>query len=97
MKRSVLSIIFCTTLYFTISCQSDFNLPVQTKIVNGVIEGNYDTKARLSMYFGIPYAKPPIGNLRWKAPLPVTNWTGIKPVSYTHLPNAIKVGKIVVR
>lgn len=78
MKRSVLSIIFCTTLYFAITCQSDFYLPVQTKIVNGIIEGNYDTKSRLSMYFGIPYAKPPVGNLRWKAPLPITNWTGIK-------------------
>jgi len=30
------------------------------------------------MYRGIPYAAPPVGNLRWKAPQPVTPWTGIK-------------------
>ncbi|MDZ4708920.1 MAG: carboxylesterase family protein [Saprospiraceae bacterium] len=30
------------------------------------------------MYFGIPFAKPPVGTLRWKAPQPVTNWTGVK-------------------
>uniref|UniRef100_A0A1Y1LSP7 Carboxylic ester hydrolase n=1 Tax=Photinus pyralis TaxID=7054 RepID=A0A1Y1LSP7_PHOPY len=27
---------------------------------------------------GIPYAKPPIGNLRFKAPLPPDQWSGIR-------------------
>lgn len=63
---------------FNLFAQSDFNLAVQTKIANGIIEGNYNTRYGLSMYFGIPYAKPPIGNLRWKAPQPITNWAGIK-------------------
>ncbi|XP_077292832.1 venom carboxylesterase-6-like [Arctopsyche grandis] len=30
---------------------------------------------------GIPYAEPPIGKLRFKAPVPVKNWTGIKEVT----------------
>ena len=51
---------------------------VQTKIANGVIEGLYDTKTNLQMYFGIPFAKPPVGDLRWKAPQPLDNWTGVK-------------------
>ena len=29
------------------------------------------------MYFGIPFAKPPVGDLRWKAPQPVDNWKGV--------------------
>ena len=27
-------------------------------------------------YFGIPYAKAPVGNLRWKEPLPHEGWEG---------------------
>src|SRR5262249_44214233 len=27
---------------------------------------------------GIPYGAPPVGDLRWKAPQPVQNWTGVK-------------------
>ncbi len=51
---------------------------VQTTIENGIIEGNYDTKTNIQTYFGVPFAKPPVGNLRWKAPQALENWKGIK-------------------
>ncbi|HEA23165.1 hypothetical protein LCGC14_0677770 [marine sediment metagenome] len=51
--------------------------PVQTKIENGTIEGNYNTHSGIQTYFGIPFAKPPVGDLRWKAPQPLDTWEGI--------------------
>ncbi|MEP6844618.1 MAG: carboxylesterase family protein [Panacibacter sp.] len=66
-----------TILFFTATAQTDYNFPVQVKTDNGVIEGNYNTKEGLQLYFGIPFAKPPVGNLRWKAPQPVDNWKGV--------------------
>lgn len=51
---------------------------VQATVENGVIEGNYDTKTGVQTYFGIPFAKPPVGELRWKAPQPADNWKGVK-------------------
>jgi para-nitrobenzyl esterase len=51
---------------------------VQTTVENGVIEGNYDTKSGIQTYFGVPFAKPPVGELRWKAPQPLEKWQGAK-------------------
>lgn len=62
----------------SIMAQNNNSFPVQTKIENGLIEGNYDTKTGLQMYFGVPFAKPPVGDLRWKAPQPLDNWSGVK-------------------
>ena len=58
--------------------QTNNCFPVQTKIENGTIEGLYDTKTSLQLYLGIPFAQPPVNELRWKAPQPVKNWDGIK-------------------
>ena len=63
---------------FNTYAQTNNNFPVQVKIENGVIEGSYDTKSDLQLYLGVPFAKPPVGNLRWKAPQPLDNWSDVK-------------------
>ena len=51
--------------------------PVLT-IEGGQVQGvNAEIKG-VSVFRGIPYAAPPIKNLRWKAPQPVVSWKGIK-------------------
>lgn len=37
--------------------------------------GRYDAH----VWRGIPYAQPPVGSLRWRAPLPPVAWTGTRP------------------
>lgn len=51
---------------------------IQAKTENGLIEGLYDTRTGLQLYFGIPFARPPVGELRWKAPQPLANWEGVR-------------------
>ncbi|EFA83285.1 hypothetical protein PPL_04075 [Heterostelium album PN500] len=34
-------------------------------------------------FYGIPYAKPPIGEQRWKNPIPDEGWEGIRDCTYT--------------
>jgi para-nitrobenzyl esterase len=44
--------------------------------VSGTVVG--DVGKEVYIYRGIPYAAPPVGNLRWKPPQPVVPWSGIR-------------------
>src|SRR3974377_1142633 len=48
----------------------------QVKTHSGTVEGKDDGKVKT--FLGIPYAPPPVGDLRWKAPQPIAKWTGVK-------------------
>ena len=74
MRSTVLIAFFCAVSATTTFSQTNNYFAVQTKIENGIIEGNYDTKTGMQFYFGVPFAKPPVGPLRWKAPQPLDNW-----------------------
>lgn len=48
----------------------------QVKTGEGIVEGKEDGAVRT--FLGIPYAEPPVGDLRWKAPVPAAQWKGIR-------------------
>lgn len=70
MKKSILSIIIL--LPFCFFAQNNI---VQTDA--GKIEGTIDAHDT-HVFKGIPFAAPPVGDLRWKAPQAVIPWKGIK-------------------
>jgi len=45
-------------------------------VTGGTVEGV--VADGLSTYLGIPFAAPPVGPLRWKAPAPVKPWSGVR-------------------
>jgi para-nitrobenzyl esterase len=51
-------------------------LKTDTGYISGTIIGDIGKEVRI--YRGIPYAAPPVGDLRWKPPQPVAPWTGIR-------------------
>jgi para-nitrobenzyl esterase len=54
---------------------SDAEAPrVQT--ANGTLEGV--NASGVKIFKGVPFAKPPVGNLRWREPQPVEAWTGVR-------------------
>ena len=56
---------------------------LRVTIDSGEIEGVADDG--LHVFKGIPYAAPPVGDLRWRAPQPVTKWSGLrKATAYGH-------------
>jgi para-nitrobenzyl esterase len=50
-------------------------LQVTTK--SGVVEGTLESSGVRS-FKGIPFAAPPVGDLRWKEPQPAASWTGVR-------------------
>ncbi|MEM7118501.1 MAG: carboxylesterase family protein, partial [Chloroflexota bacterium] len=47
-------------------------------IESGQLQGVYQEAERIAVFKGIPFAAPPVGELRWKPPQPVTPWEGVR-------------------
>ena len=73
MKNKAILVVLFTTLF---SAALTAQQPAPIKVEGGMIQGSTD--GELSIYKGIPFAAPPVGALRWKAPAPVEKWDGIK-------------------
>lgn len=48
------------------------DIPLPEGIIRGIEQDGY------RLWRGVPYAKPPIGKLRWKAPQPPEPWAGLR-------------------
>jgi para-nitrobenzyl esterase len=49
----------------------------QVKTANGILAGTLDPDG-IRSFKGVPYAAPPVGDLRWREPQPVTSWEGVR-------------------
>ncbi len=60
-----------------IACGSDERPdPTTVKLADGQVHGIVTEASR--QFLGIPYAKPPVGDLRWKAPQPPDPWKDVR-------------------
>jgi para-nitrobenzyl esterase len=79
MTRGISAIRFGTflcaifLLFAVLSCST--LPPGQVRVEQGIVQGVSEDS--LLVFKGIPFAAPPLGDLRWKAPRPAEKWEGV--------------------
>jgi para-nitrobenzyl esterase len=72
--KNLVSFLIAIPLLAATSCSAP--PPGQVKVEGGWIQGTVEDG--LTVFKGIPFAAPPVGDLRWRAPQPVEKWEGVK-------------------
>jgi len=50
----------------------------EVRVRAGFLQGAVEVGSRVTTYKGIPYARPPTGELRWRPPVPTPAWDGVR-------------------
>jgi para-nitrobenzyl esterase len=66
------AVLMCSIL-ITAACAAD-----QVRIGDGMLEGAAGRLPGIRIFKGVPFAAPPVGNLRWQSPKPAAAWTGVR-------------------
>lgn len=69
MKKTLLT-------FATLFCSLNIMAQTQVKTAEGILEGK--DLSGITVFKGVPFAAPPVGNLRWKAPQPIEKWEGVR-------------------
>lgn len=63
-------------------------------VENGIVQGLPAADPRITSFKGIPFAAPPVGENRWRAPQPVQDWEG-KLKAYDFAPISMQVPTVI--
>lgn len=85
--KTVMSFLILAALFT--GCRSEKLSEATVRLDDGIVQGTVEEG--IAVFRGIPFAAPPVGELRWKAPQPVEPWEGVlKADKYAPLPVQVK-------
>jgi para-nitrobenzyl esterase len=58
---------------------ADMATAAPVRVDGGLITGAASHDGKIRSYKGVPFAAPPVGDLRWRPPAPVKPWSGVRP------------------
>ena len=74
-----INLVGCTEKEAGMSADMNKERVNQVSTEHGMLEGAWSqADASIGVFRGIPYAQPPIGDLRWRAPQDLASWTGVR-------------------
>lgn len=82
MKNPILA--FLILFFFPAIAFGQISDPIQLE--NGFVSGKSGEDTSVQVYLGVPFAAPPIGDLRWAPPQPPESWEGV--LMADKMPNA---------
>lgn len=79
MKKLVTFVVMILALSLSICTAAEAVTvdPTLIQTANGQVQGYMDAERSLYIWLGIPYGEAPVGELRWKAPVPAAPWEGV--------------------
>jgi len=77
LRRTNLSTVLTLAAMFTITLAGSALAQDRVKTANGIVEGT-STGSGIRTFKGIPFAAPPVGDLRWQPPQLVKDWEGVR-------------------
>ena len=72
------SIRFSLALLMTLPLAAHASNPLIVKTNKGKVRGAFTADGKVRAFKGIPYAAPPVGDLRWQPPQPAAKWSGVR-------------------
>src|SRR5271163_2187330 len=74
MTRRILvaAVAICQTLMWTAASRAQDTVTIDTGTLKGA------TDAGVTSFKGVPFAAPPVGELRWRPPQPAAKWSGVR-------------------
>jgi para-nitrobenzyl esterase len=89
-QRFLVTIFFVFIISLFVQANKKDNISVNAvSTINGFLSGIYNADKTVMIFKGIPFAAPPVGELRWKEPQPVKSWEGIRKAE-NFGPNAVQ-------
>jgi para-nitrobenzyl esterase len=76
MSRVLLRSVAATAAAALVSIATAGATPVRTRA--GLVEGTASADGAVRIFRGIPFAAPPVGDLRWRPPQPHAPWEGVR-------------------
>jgi para-nitrobenzyl esterase len=77
MKKIIL-LSLLPALFFLLSSNTGYMDVRHVQTRSGIVVGKTTGDGAVNIFMGVPFAAPPVGALRWKAPQPVTSWEGVR-------------------
>ncbi|MCJ2185275.1 carboxylesterase/lipase family protein [Novosphingobium beihaiensis] len=69
-------LIIAAAVSLTVAGTADAEAPLVAAVESGKLQGT--AEGQVLSWKGIPFAAPPVGDLRWRAPQPVAPWSGVR-------------------
>lgn len=79
MKRRAIALTLVAGCFVASALLAEDGLTVKTSL--GAVHGKMINSGKVKAFLGLPYAAPPVGELRWRAPEPAASWSGVREAS----------------
>ena len=78
MKRALVALILTLGTAWAAPATAAIDRP-PVRVETGLVAGSATKDPNVTAFRGLPYAAPPVGDLRWRAPEPPKAWDGVRP------------------